>query len=175
MSLGRKSTYRKLAMCRHVWGAATVALILVVTQAPPARAANSPVWRVVVSANPTNIIPDSPRNEVQELTIDATGGTFRISAASDLCEAHAFTEALPSNATAAEVQSALEALSCVIQGSNVTVSGGPGGSSPYVITFVGSLGNDPVPLLSVDSSGLTGGSASGVVHESAKGAFAPGS
>lgn len=65
------------------------------------------------------------------------------------------TGALAHNITAAALQTALESLSSIGSG-NVVVTGGPGGSTPFVVRFVGSLLEIPVGLITVDSSGLTG-------------------
>ena len=54
---------------------------------------------------------------------------------------------LPFDATAGEVQRALEGLPTIGEG-NVSVSGGPGdetGSAPYEVTFTGQLGNQDLP------------------------------
>jgi hypothetical protein len=61
------------------------------------------------------------------------------------------------NATAAQVQTALQGLS-TIGAANATVTGGPGATLPYTVAFAGALKELPVPLLAADSSGLTGGS-----------------
>ena len=93
-------------------------------------------------------------NDVQVITIGGspTGGTFTITGT------HAgitqVTSALAYNATAATVQTALQALS--IFGPNVTVSGSAGG--PYTITFSGGLANTPMIALTAQIAGLTGGS-----------------
>src|SRR5205085_821549 len=68
--------------------------------------------------------------------------------------------ALPYNATATQVQGALESLSTIGTG-NVVVTGGvgagPGGATQYTITFAKSLaGTDLPPILA--SSNLNGGS-----------------
>jgi hypothetical protein len=69
------------------------------------------------------------------------------------------------DASAEEVQRALEALRTIGKG-NVKLSGGPGnesGSSPYEIAFTSALGNQDLPQLSVEVSGLTGGPATATV------------
>jgi len=78
------------------------------------------------------------------LTVRAVSGTFKLRYASTIprrkIEKTETTPPLPYNASAAEVQAALEALPLIGAG-NVEVSGGPGdvsGSSPYQITFTGS-------------------------------------
>jgi hypothetical protein len=73
----------------------------------------------------------------------------------------ATTPALPYNATAAEIQTALNALSSMA-GAAVTVTGGPGGKdgdNPYFVTFGGSLASKDVGLMVADSSALSGGGA----------------
>jgi hypothetical protein len=72
--------------------------------------------------------------------------------------AAATTPPLPYNATPGEVQSALEALAPIGAG-NVQVAGGPGGSAPYVVDFIGALANQDIGLLKTDSTGLVNGTA----------------
>jgi hypothetical protein len=68
----------------------------------------------------------------------------------------ATTGPLADNASAAEVQSALEALRAIGAG-NISVRGSP---QAYEITFTGALAGVDVRQLSADSSALTGGAAS---------------
>jgi|GEM_PF-2526743 len=75
----------------------------------------------------------------------------------------ATTDPLPWNATAAQVQAALEALSLVGAG-NVSVSGGPGGSAPFSIEFTGALAGVNVMSLTADASGLSGGASTAAVE-----------
>jgi hypothetical protein len=89
------------------------------------------------------------RDEVQELTVRATGGSFQI---------YLFfspTSSLPYDASAAEVQAALEAIAGA---GNVSVSGGPGdaeGDNPYTITFGGTMAGTDVEQMFTDASALT--------------------
>jgi hypothetical protein len=93
--------------------------------------------------------------EVSEVRVRATSGTF------SLVFKNARTPDLDFDAGAAEVQSALNALTPVNEGGGaVTVTGGPGdatGSSPYVVTFGGS---PSAPIfrtnvdLDIDTTGL---------------------
>ena len=72
---------------------------------------------------------------------------------------------IPFDASAGEVQKALEGLGTIGKG-NVQVSGGPGdevGSSPYEVTFSGDLTNRDLPELEADASALTGGPATATV------------
>lgn len=89
-------------------------------------------------------------NEVQTLTVTATGGTmtFNFGAAGP-------STAVNFNATAAQVLAALVALSTIGVG-NVTVTG----AGPYVITFQNQLGDFDQAMLVVNVGSLTGGSAS---------------
>lgn len=90
-------------------------------------------------------------NEIQTVTISGvpTGGTF------DLVFDGERTALLPFNATAAAVQTALEALPNIDPG-DVTVTGGPGPATPYVVTFGGQYGETSVAMF-VPESQLTGG------------------
>lgn len=90
-------------------------------------------------------------NEVQSIAITGapTGGTFVLHLDGE------DTTAIPYNATAADVATALKALSNV--GPNdVTSSGGALPSAPVVITFVGNLAGTDVPQMTATGS-FTGG------------------
>ncbi|MGB7684776.1 MAG: hypothetical protein WBL45_03245 [Solirubrobacterales bacterium] len=76
-----------------------------------------------------------PRDEVQQLQVDAASGSFVLSFENKS------TGEIPFNASAAEVQSALQALETIGAG-NVLVSGA---SSPYAITFINALSEQDVP------------------------------
>lgn len=79
----------------------------------------------------------------------ATGGTRTFTF-------NGFTTApLAYNASTGTVQTAMRAL-LSINGANVTVSGSAGSS--YVFTFSGELASRELPLITVDESGITGGS-----------------
>ena len=92
------------------------------------------------------------RDELQELTVAAEGGTFSLGFDGQTTAPIAF------DASAATVQDELEALSSV-PAAGLTVSGGPGGAAPFTIAFEGALGNRNVPLLLSDGSNLTGSEA----------------
>lgn len=95
-------------------------------------------------------------NEVQTVTITGapTGGTFTLTLDGETSAAIAY------NATAAAVQTALEAMSNVAPG-DVTVAGGPGPGAPYVATFTGARSGTDVPAFTASSS-LTGGTSPAV-------------
>jgi hypothetical protein len=98
-------------------------------------------------------------NAVQSVTVVATSGTFTLTFSG------VTTAPLAFDATAAQVQAALEALSSVGAG-NVSVAGA------YSVTFTNRLGLYPMPLLTADGSGLTGGTVS--VQTTTAGVAAPG-
>lgn len=93
--------------------------------------------------------------EAQTVTITGTptGGTFT------LTYEGATTAGIAFNATAAAVRAALEALPGVSPG-QVTVTGGPGPGTPYVVTFTG--GGGDVAQMTASAASLTGGTSPAV-------------
>lgn len=91
-------------------------------------------------------------NEEQAITKSGTvtAGTFTITYSAQT------TAAIDFDATAAEIQTALEALSNIAPG-DVVVSGGPISTAPIVIVFQGTLAGVNQAQVTVDSSSLTGG------------------
>lgn len=87
-------------------------------------------------------------NEVQTVTISATGGTFTLTFSGNT------TAAIAWNAAASAVQTALEALASIGTG-NVSVSGSAGG--PYSVTYIGDLGLTNVAAMTASGASLTGG------------------
>ena len=111
----------------------------------------------VVAHGPDN----SSKNEVDKLIVKAEGGTYRLRFKYPYAEAFN-TEGpsqdsgdIPYNATAAEVEAALDAVGALGgEGGSATVTGGPGdatGSSPYEITFENNAGGDDVHLSTIYS------------------------
>lgn len=100
-------------------------------------------------------------DEVQTVTVTGapTGGTFTLTFSGQTTAAIAF------NATAAQVQAALVALSN-IGANDVTVTGADGG--PYTVTFGGDLADTNVAQLTSTPS-LTGGSSPSVTHATGTG------
>ena len=121
-------------------------------------------FSIVVAAEPgvlwetEGIIPD-----VQTLSVSGnpTGGTFTLTFNNQTTTA----AAIPFNATSAEVQAALTALSSIGAG-NVVCTGGPLPSASVTITFAGQLASGPQPLISIGINSLTGGTtpAPAIVH-----------
>ncbi len=92
-----------------------------------------------------------PTNEVQTVTVSADGGTFTLTFDGQT------TSALAYNVSAADMQTALRALSN-IDADGVTVSGGPGdigGTAPYTVTFVAGQGGTNVAQMTANGASLT--------------------
>jgi len=89
-------------------------------------------------------------SEVQVITLTSTptGGTFPLSFSGQT------TSAIAWNASAATVDTALEALANIGAG-NLSVTGSAGG--PWTVTFAGALANTNVAQMTGDSTNLTGG------------------
>lgn len=99
-------------------------------------------------------IPAGAVNEIQQVTLDATGGTFTLDYSGQT------TAAIAWDATPADVTTALESLSNIDPG-DVLVTGVAGG--PFTIEFTGALAGINTPKLVADSTNLTGASAAAVV------------
>lgn len=97
----------------------------------------------------------STNNEIQEIIVDATGGNFTLTYSGQTT-----TNLAAATATAAQVQTALEALSNIAPG-DVVVTGGPGA---YRVEFAGTLANTNVAQMTATSVALTGGSSMVVVR-----------
>lgn len=98
-------------------------------------------------------------NEVQEITVKAKAGNIKISFDGQT------TALIAYNATAAAMQTALEALSNV-DAEDIVVTGGPGdegGTKPYVLTFGGQYEETNVSAVTTDVSGLTEGTKTAAV------------
>src|SRR5262249_8746458 len=91
-------------------------------------------------------------SDVQTLSIGGapTGGNFTLSFGGQT------TTAILFNASAAQVQAALQALSTIGTG-NVATSGGPLAGASVTITFVGKLAFAAEPAITVGANNLTGG------------------
>ncbi|TDB98254.1 hypothetical protein E1091_07850 [Micromonospora fluostatini] len=92
-------------------------------------------------------------SESQTVTITGspTGGTFTLTFDGET------TAGIAYNASAAAVKDALAALPGVT-GNDITVTGGPGPGTPFVVGFKGQFAGENVPQMTASGSGLTGGS-----------------
>ena len=119
----------------------------------------SPWWHLTAEPVPTYLNASAERSEVQQLTVNATGGDVLWIEPVSLEEFEEGRIVLSEikravfafDASAGEVQQALQAPG-VYGAGNVEVSGGPVGKpavvtelEPYVIRFVGALASRPVP------------------------------
>jgi hypothetical protein len=102
-----------------------------------------------------NVVSETA-NDVQTVTITGapTGGTFTLTYNSSTTAAIAF------NAAAGNVQLALSTLPGVGT-NNVLVTGGPGPSTAFTVTFLNVLGNNPIGVMTAAGS-FTGGSSPSV-------------
>lgn len=142
--------------------AVVVALLLLagIASVAAAESAEGPQWAMNVVSMPTHITAGAPRDEIQQLRVGATGGTYALSLKGKR------TSAIAYDAPAAEVEAAMASVASV----KVTEVAGSGHT--YDITFEGFLEHDmPVELMRVDAGELVGGSAT--VTELARGAEAP--
>ena len=100
--------------------------------------------------NSTNAL----KNEIQSVTITGvpTGGTFALVSTTSTSE-------IPFDATAQQVQSALEGVASIGE-NNVLVTGAAGG--PYTVTFTGALTGTNVATMTETHTNLTGGTTPGV-------------
>src|SRR5271157_966570 len=100
------------------------------------------------------VIIDGSQTNSQELAVQGspTVGTFTLTSA---ILGHAgTTKPIKYNADAAAVQTALE---LIVGAGNATITGGPAPGNPMTIYFTGQLAGQIIPLLTADSSGLSGG------------------
>lgn len=114
-------------------------------------------WRPerCTSVRSFNACANGDVSEVQTVTItgDPTGGTFTLTYSGQT------TPAIAYNAIAGDVEAFLIGLSN-IGPEDVTVTGGPGPGTPYVVTFRAGLGN--VAQMTANGAALTGGTAPAV-------------
>jgi hypothetical protein len=136
--------------------------------APSAPAAESgPRWAITAVSDPTNIAPNSPATEVQDITIDATGGSFTLRTGK-FGGGSISTAPIAYNASPEAVQAALAQVDV-----EEIVTGGPGA---YVITYhtneslFHQHGAEPI---TADGSGLTGAAHSATVSLVSRGEDPP--
>jgi hypothetical protein len=147
---------------RSLLGIAAVTALLATVAVPASAETLSPWWGLTSGSQPTNLESGVARDEVQRLTVSATKGSFGFVEPQRLEDiehgTRSFAELLfvvvPYNASAGQVQEALESL---YPSRKVLVSGGPGneqGSESYTITFPGQAVEPP--LVGKEFAELTG-------------------
>jgi hypothetical protein len=99
--------------------------------------------------------PSAGTDEVQTITIDATGGTFKLAFGTQVTAAISWSST--NNTLRDNVDAALEALGAIGTG-NVTTAVGTmtAGVGTLTVTFVSALGKLAVPTLTVADNSLTG-------------------
>jgi hypothetical protein len=139
---------------RRLVGMAMTVTVAALCAASSAAAQEAPRWEINAIPTPTHIQANTPRNETQKLTVDATAGTFTLKVPIVGTEA-ATTAAIPYEATATEVQAAIVAS---VGSGSASVTGGPTTATPheYEVTFEGEQGAIERPLIEVDDSLLEG-------------------
>lgn len=105
------------------------------------------LYKITWNETPVSI-PLGAMNEIQAVTVDATGGTFTLTYSAQT------TSALAYNITAANLELALEALSNIGVG-EATVTGPTGG--PWQVEFSGTLGGTNLTKMTANGGSLTGG------------------
>ncbi|HSK49335.1 MAG TPA: hypothetical protein VK889_02450, partial [Solirubrobacterales bacterium] len=153
------NSYSRLAV-------AVLAGILAVLAAAPAVQAAQPAWHIFGATGPTNVPPTT--SEVQEVGVDAAGGSFTLTFDSQT------TPPLPFDADADQLETALNGLGSVSGlAGDVVVRGGPGNPGaemPYFVSFGGGLSGANIAQMGADSSALTGGSETVTVSTKTQGA-----
>jgi hypothetical protein len=157
-------------------------LAVLAFSALPASAASA-WWQLSAGVRPASIQPGVARDEVQELNVDATGGTFTLTSNGGTFVAGSGIGPSLEQTTAplafdvpaaggvgptASVQNALEALPAIGAG-NVLVSGGPAAGAPLIITFIGVLADQPLFPVGVNPGALTGASKNATLSEVTQG------
>jgi len=150
---------RSFTVCRSGLLAAGVAAATLFSAASAlAATAPPPEWSIQSVAAPTAMHTTDAVSAVQQIQVVATEGTFTLSYGGQT------TAPIAYNASAATVESALNALSGIGSvGGSMSVTG----SSPYVVTFGGTLRGIPEAVcyfgctssLTADSTSLNGGTA----------------
>jgi hypothetical protein len=122
-----------------------------------AASAAVPWWHLGIEQRPAGVTAGAATSEVQELVVSATSGAFVLTRQE---VGGGSTAEMPFDVSAAELQSALESL---YGAGNVHVTGGVGdkeGDKPYILTFGGSLADQPVEPPFGSASTLKGGHSS---------------
>jgi hypothetical protein len=138
---------------RSILGIWAAALLAVLAVAAPA-GATEPWWHLALDSAPAVLQSGQAKDEVQQITVSATGGSFELQAQTAPFAGHAFAW----NATHQELQEGLEE---IYGKGNVEVPSGRGdeaGDEPYEVIFKGALSDRPVVKPKVSSSVTGGGS-----------------
>ncbi len=165
--MARQAIYpRQLALrtLAALLGAATLLILVGVSQA--SAIAEPAIWKPVSVTDPTHLVPGSPQNDVQTITVNATKGTFTVTGKAYFTGSKGTTLPLKYNASATVVNEAIQSIGQLGEEVNVTGGpGGPGGGTPYDVEFIGPSAGKTQELLEANGEGLEGGSATvGTLH-----------
>lgn len=106
----------------------------------------------MLTSRTVTVASDTPVDEIQSVTVDATAGTWTLTILEDT------TGPLDFDVDAADIQTAIELFDWIVD-DDIVVTGGPGddgGNDPYIFTFGGTLAGQPAPAISVNDDDLTG-------------------
>ena len=121
---------------------------------------NAATSAVAAALNALPSVGAAAVDEVQTVTIDATGGDFTLTYGAQT------TGNIAYNAAASAVQTALRALTS-IGSTGCSVAGSAGG--PYTVTFAGPLAAQNLALMTGNDAGLTGGAHSVTIAQETAG------
>jgi hypothetical protein len=148
---------------KYIFGGSALVLLAVCLLAAPASAAE-PWWQLKVDTAPAILQPGQAKDEVQEVTVSATGGSFELRTETPSFATHAFAW----NVTHQQMQEGLEEM---FGKGNVEVPSGQGnetGSEPYKVIFKGEFADRTVERMQLYSS-VSGGAKEATVKEVVKG------
>ena len=142
---------------------AALLIAFVMFVVPTAAATPGAGWSIHSVAEPTNFSAADARDNIVELAVIATKGTYRLSLHGGEAAAE-LTEPIQWNESAEGLQRTLETVTEVGAG-NVSVTGGPGGSKPYTITWIGALSSSSLSPVLRENELKNGPSEGTVVRE----------
>jgi hypothetical protein len=150
---------------RIILGVSAAMLLTVWAGVTPVLAAK-PWWQLNVDTAPAILQPGQAKDEVQEITVKAAGGSFQLVTETPSFATHTFSW----NATHQEMQQGLEEM---FGEGNVEVPSGQGnesGSDPYKVIFKGKLTDRTIERIQRNGlESLTGGAKEVTVKEATKG------
>ncbi|HEY5193875.1 MAG TPA: hypothetical protein VIJ39_08415 [Solirubrobacteraceae bacterium] len=151
---------RKLTILSGLLG---LVMLLALAGATPALASQQAWWNLTVGAAPTVLQPGQAKDEVQEITVSASGGTYFLYSNGPGSTAHEF----PWNATDREMREGLEE---ILGKGTVEVLPGQHGQAggSYEVMFKGALADRPIERL-FSVSLLSGGKEEITVKETTQG------
>lgn len=162
----------KLTIANGLLGMVAGLVFVALLTAPSALAAQEPWWHLIIGNSPATIQPGQAKDEVEEVTVSATGGTYMLgilgppAEGSPIIAAHEFSW----NASDSEVQVGLEEVFGSGTVEVLPVQSSQPESHSYRIVFTGTLADTWIETLFGSGAGtLTGGEAQVKVKEITQG------